>query len=133
MVGLNWMWLLSAKALGWAVGRGPLACAAGRPRPLPEFAAVLGLPITPVDGRSAGARHREPGAGPALAALKAAAKGALLAAVVAALESFPRTPRLAREALMIFGLYLFLGTFLGGWGWRRVCSSCCRWRWPPLF
>jgi hypothetical protein len=117
MIGLNSMWLLSAKALGWAVGRGPLATAGGRPRPLPQFAAVLGLPITPVDGPpSAGARPREAGAGPALAVLKAAAKGVLLTAVVAALENFPRAPRLAREALMIFGLYTFLGTFLDAFG-----------------
>ncbi|KAL4516762.1 hypothetical protein Ndes2526A_g05296 [Nannochloris sp. 'desiccata'] len=134
------MWLSSLKVLGWAIGRGPLMTAA---LTLPQFVAVAFLPITPVlphsdrdnnnknsngtngkqlstteKARKGNARQDEKGDTASAAAVDFFFKLFCLALLLTALQK--DLPRLAREVLYAFGLYLFIAIIMDCVGFISV-------------
>lgn len=111
VLGLNFMWLGSAKALGWALGRGPLT----EDLTLPQFIAVMTLPITPVlaaqPSKKSNARQIEAGDGFLLGVIDVVAKVVALGVTLTALQS-KDLHRLAKEVLYAIGLYLFMGIIM---------------------
>ena len=136
LIGLNFMWLASAKIFGWAIGRGPLSLSQLN---FLQFTTTVFLPITPVitgasgsrqqqphsvagngvlastgktctTGRSSNARQAETGLGFVGSVLDFASKLVLLALVVGVLQSerIEIPSRLLRELLYALGLYLFI-------------------------